>query len=284
VAWSDVFDIYGARIDAATGVVADPDAFVISDATGNQQLPAVSCAGSSCLAAWADHRSGTMWQPYGAHIDLTSGAVAEPSGVAIGMGVLPSLSTNTPPALAVACDGDRCLVVWEDIRGGSSDVYAAVAGVDDSEVAVAADGAINERTPDVAVAAVGRFVVGYTRPVAGTERVATRVVATPDPPAMDDAGVPDGEVTGDAGLDAQDAATNGLVAAGGCACDGGGGSAGAPFGALALALVVLCAGRVRTYRRARPRLRREAERGRRASPVTTPSGDRTRCARGSCTA
>ena len=110
------FDIYGARVSKA-GVLLSPGKFVVSAATGDQTFPAIAFDGTNYLAVWADHRSGTTDDVYGARINK-SGAVLDASGIPI------STAPNDQQYPSVAFNG-QYLVAWDDRRSGVEAVFAA---------------------------------------------------------------------------------------------------------------------------------------------------------------
>ena len=123
LAWVDGrngnYDIYGARI-STTGVVLDSAGFAISLAPGDQMHPAVRFGGEYFLVIWQDSRNDA-WNVdvYGARVD-TSGAVLDPSGIAI------SIAMNRQWSPTAAFDGLNYVVVWTDDRcGGSFDIYGS---------------------------------------------------------------------------------------------------------------------------------------------------------------
>ena len=122
VVWEDYrsgsnWDIYGARVSVA-GVVLNPGGIAISTATGDQELPTVGFDGTNYLVVWTDYRSGSNWDIYGARVSV-NGSVLDGSGIAI------STATNHQWNPAVGFDGTNYLVVWDDARSGSYDIYGA---------------------------------------------------------------------------------------------------------------------------------------------------------------
>ncbi|UCG31072.1 MAG: T9SS type A sorting domain-containing protein [candidate division WOR-3 bacterium] len=112
-------DIYGSRIGSA-GYVLDPTGIAISTLGGLEYKPSV-CFGDMCyLIAWEDMRNGP-YDIFCARMD-TNGLLIDPSGIAVA--IADQLQRNT----AIAFDGTNFLVVWQDNRNGSYDIYGARVG------------------------------------------------------------------------------------------------------------------------------------------------------------
>jgi large repetitive protein len=123
IVWRDVgpggMDIYGTRVTTA-GVALDPDGIPICTADFNQLWPAVAFDGIDYLVAWADLRATGRRDEsdiYGARVS-TSAEVLDPDGIAI------SRAPGEQNWPAVTWDGMNYVVVWEDTRSGSHDIYA----------------------------------------------------------------------------------------------------------------------------------------------------------------
>ncbi|MGQ9708160.1 MAG: hypothetical protein ACUVUR_04725, partial [bacterium] len=121
VVWTDwrrggSAEICGARV-TPEGVVLDDVGFFISTAAGTQSEPAVAFDGVNYLVVWSDNRSGGA-DIYGARVS-PSGMVLDTSGIVI------SAAENNQSSPALAFDGMNFLVVWEDGRSSSSDIYGA---------------------------------------------------------------------------------------------------------------------------------------------------------------
>jgi len=120
VAWEDnrsgSYDIYGARVSIG-GSVLDPGGIAISTAVEDQLFPAIAFDGTNYLVVWVDHRSGS-YDIYGARVSV-GGGVLDPGGIAI------CTETNLQRYPAIAFDGTNYLVVWEDVRSGTPDIYGA---------------------------------------------------------------------------------------------------------------------------------------------------------------
>jgi hypothetical protein len=126
VVWEDVAqtrptyqsDIRGARVTSNTGTVVDSVGIAISTATGAQTNPAVASNGTSSFVTWADFRSGTSLDVFGARVN--GGTVVDPNGIAV------STATRAQAEPDVASDGSGFQVVWTDYRNGDvADVYGA---------------------------------------------------------------------------------------------------------------------------------------------------------------
>jgi hypothetical protein len=122
VVWSDYrsgasWDVYGARV-GEDGTVLDAAAIAITTAAKDQQSPQVAFDGANFLVVWTDYRNGTVPDVYGARVS-PGGTVLDANGIPIATGT----SYQGGPAVAFA--GGSHLVVWDDNRGGTYDVYGA---------------------------------------------------------------------------------------------------------------------------------------------------------------
>jgi hypothetical protein len=118
VVWLDAPSVYGCRITSA-GQVRDPNRILISQHACYGTAPSVATDGRNCLAVWTDDRTGTQPDIYGARVD-TSGRVLDSQGIPIF--TAPEIQSNP----AVAFDGARFLVAWEDYRASvRSSIYCA---------------------------------------------------------------------------------------------------------------------------------------------------------------
>jgi hypothetical protein len=163
VAWHDYGsgpdeDIYGARVDTS-GTVLEPSGTIISTAPAPQPqyYPSVAFDGTNYLVVWADHRSGSGYDIYGARV-TDSGTVLDPSGIAVCNAV------NEQYSPSVAFDGTDYLVVWQDYRSGiEDDIYGArvtASGtvLDPSGIAISSDVDYQE-VPSVAFDGTNYLVV-----------------------------------------------------------------------------------------------------------------------------
>ena len=120
VVWQDSrngsYDIYGARVTHA-GAVRDPSGIAISTAASYQYSPAAAYDGTNFLVVWQDSRNG-LSDIYGARV-TPAGGVLDPAGIAI------SMAANIQYSPAVAYDGTTFLVVWQDYRNDTADIYGA---------------------------------------------------------------------------------------------------------------------------------------------------------------
>lgn len=151
VAWEDwraltVSDIYGTRVSTA-GMVLDGTGIAISSAANNQFAPSVTRNGTDLFVAWQDGRAGgTAYDIYGARVNAM-GTVLDAAGIAI------STATSAQTAPSVASDGANTLVVWQDQRGATIDVYGArvnaMGAVQDPSGIVVSNAASSQLAPDV---------------------------------------------------------------------------------------------------------------------------------------
>jgi hypothetical protein len=164
VVWQDYragnYDIYCARV-ATDGTLLDPTAIVVTNAAGAQEWPAIAFDGTSCLAVWQDCRNGPYADIYGARVS-PAGTVLDAAGIAI------SRATNEQLGPAVAFDGYKYFVAWQDKRSASTapDIYGTkldTAGtvLDPSGIIVAKVG-YTQFEPAVSAAPSGQILVAYS--------------------------------------------------------------------------------------------------------------------------
>lgn len=111
-------DLVGLRV-APSGEPLDAAPFVISDANGDEQWPAVAFDGEQWLVAWQDHRVGPLMNVYAARV-TQAGQVLDPAGIP----VCTREEHQRSPAVAFL-DG-VFVVVWQDRRAITEwDVYGA---------------------------------------------------------------------------------------------------------------------------------------------------------------
>lgn len=120
VVWEDrrsgSYDIYGTRINQA-GIIQDSSGISISIANSSQRYPSITFAGSYYFVVWQDNRSGS-YDIYGARLNQ-AGIVLDPSGIPISTVAYNQISPS------VNFDGSNYLVVWEDWRNRSLDIFGA---------------------------------------------------------------------------------------------------------------------------------------------------------------
>jgi MYXO-CTERM domain-containing protein len=159
LAWTDNRlgnpDVFTARL-SPTAIPLDGTGlpFPPASAATAEQAPSVACNGASCFAVWQDQR-GVAWDVYGAR--FSNQTVTDPQGIL----VTSAASEETYPA--VASNGQDYLVVWQDLRVLTTDVYGArVSGagvvLDTSGIAIST-AASDQATPRVAWMAPSYLVV-----------------------------------------------------------------------------------------------------------------------------
>jgi hypothetical protein len=122
VVWSEVpgstsWDVVGRRVSTA-GAVLDTSAIAISSAIREQYDPDVASNGTDYFVAWADYRSGSNHDIYGARVS-GGGTVLDTSGLAL---CTETVQQHVP---RVAYDGTNYVAAWADYRWDNSwDVYA----------------------------------------------------------------------------------------------------------------------------------------------------------------
>ena len=145
-------DIFGCRL-TASGQVLDVFGIAISDSAGDQTDPAVAWNGQEYLVAWSDRRAASQ------HIYA---ARVRPDGLVIDRQGIPLSGTTGAQAYPkVASDGLGWLVVWQDVRASSPDIYCCKVhgGGALSRVYGVATRLDNEECPDVAWNGSNFFVV-----------------------------------------------------------------------------------------------------------------------------
>jgi hypothetical protein len=160
VIWHDArggeyYDIYGARVTGA-GVVLDPAGIAVSTAPDDQCWPAVAFDGTNFNVVWQDWRGGIAGDIYCARVS-EAGVVLDPSGIAV------SGTADDQGYPRIAFAGSSFLLVWEDDRDGSYDIYGARvtgAGVVQDTSGIAMSTATNDQWfPAVAYDGTNFFVV-----------------------------------------------------------------------------------------------------------------------------
>jgi hypothetical protein len=101
-------DIYGARV-TPQGTVLDPSGIVISHAAGDQEYPALGSDGADFLVVWQDHRSGSDWDIYGAHVT--------PGGTVFGSGLVNSQQRDQLYPRLCCGNGGQMLLVYQGWTG-----------------------------------------------------------------------------------------------------------------------------------------------------------------------
>ncbi|MDI3291378.1 hypothetical protein [Polyangium sp. 15x6] len=110
-------DVFGLRV-SNTLTKVDATSQLLSRAANAETRPAVAYNGTNYLAVWEDRRPGTTTDIYGARL-TTSGAVLDPSGIAISQ----AMASESYPSIASL--GGDWLVAWNDTRASNDDIYAA---------------------------------------------------------------------------------------------------------------------------------------------------------------
>ncbi|HVL34003.1 MAG TPA: hypothetical protein VM600_10550 [Actinomycetota bacterium] len=118
VAWSDrrnstgTYDVYGARISAA-GSVLDTSGIAIARRDRQQWTPALSTNGSHFVVFYTDQRlPSSAAGIYAARVRM-SGAVVDPSGIAV-------TRARSAAAATASWTGARLQVAWQDARNAST--------------------------------------------------------------------------------------------------------------------------------------------------------------------
>lgn len=176
------WNVHLARSSPAGVLLATADK-VVAAAGKAQQDPAMACAGSTCLVAWRDNRTG-KWAVRAQRVS-TSGALVG------GNLLLTSTGDQYGLGPSVAWDGSQFIVVWGDTRawGGiyGARVTAGGAVLDNSGIAISAGHYAS--APRVAASAGRCWVVWDDyRSKAAFDIYGARV--TPQGTVLDKAGIP----------------------------------------------------------------------------------------------
>ncbi|ATB27228.1 hypothetical protein [Melittangium boletus] len=120
VVWQDFrhvgyTDLYGARV-TGSGTLLDPTGLRISSGTNSAYAPAVAHDGTNFLVVW--YEWANRYNIHATRVSST-GVVLDPGGIVI------SNAPGDKHAPAVAHDGTNFLVVWQDKRTGTHDIYGA---------------------------------------------------------------------------------------------------------------------------------------------------------------
>jgi hypothetical protein len=126
IVWEDnravgsTFDIYAQRIDATGAALWTPDGVEVCVALEEQRYPQLAADGSGgAIITWQDFRGGTAWDIYAARINSSGSAWWILDGVVI------CSATNDQTNVRIASDAHGgAVVVWQDNRGGNTDIYA----------------------------------------------------------------------------------------------------------------------------------------------------------------
>ncbi|MEO0080991.1 MAG: hypothetical protein ABIL25_01705 [candidate division WOR-3 bacterium] len=122
VVWQDdssgqyAYDVYAARV-TPQGTVLDPGGITVSAGPEREVRPRVTRLGTGFLVVWLDKRNGND-DIYAARVS-SAGVVLDPAGIAI---TTAARSQDVPNA---AWDGSNALVVWQDNRTDSVDIYGS---------------------------------------------------------------------------------------------------------------------------------------------------------------
>jgi len=106
------YDIYGQRVSTVGGRVGGN--FCICNEGHAQVGPVIAFDGYNCLVAWCDYRNASL-DIYGQQVDRSGGRV--------GGNFYICNEGHNQSWPAIAFDDNNCLVVWQDDRNASLDIY-----------------------------------------------------------------------------------------------------------------------------------------------------------------
>jgi len=112
------YDNPGSRQNVYARFLDDDESTVVSRTAPNQQLPALASDGSSVLAVWEENRGLSDIATMGRRLDRDGTPLGEPFTI----GTAPTVYLDTAPP-AIAFDGRDYLVVWQEQRGLTEELY-----------------------------------------------------------------------------------------------------------------------------------------------------------------
>ncbi len=117
-------DVYGTIINGDT--VATPGGARLSDAYPEERAPAVASDGTGYLVVWQDLRNGADYDIVAVPVTIDAAGEGVP-GTPLGVATNPTSPAVAAAQIApaVAYGGGRYLVVWQDNRGGTFDIFGA---------------------------------------------------------------------------------------------------------------------------------------------------------------
>jgi hypothetical protein len=123
IAWHDGrntvdYDVYAQRMDAEGNALWTPGGVAVCNASGNQNYPRIISDGEGgAFVAWVDYR--------GADADIRATRINSSGGNAWGGELGVCTASSSQAGMQMASDGfGGAIVVWEDYRGASPDIYA----------------------------------------------------------------------------------------------------------------------------------------------------------------
>ena len=129
---------------------------VYGPAESYQGLPAVAFGGTDYLVVWTDNRHDTCFNIYGARV-TEGGGLVDPAGFPI------SIACGDQDNPSIAFDGTHWLVVWQDARSGSYDIWGARVNADgivlESEGILISNAADYQVRPSIAFSGANYLVV-----------------------------------------------------------------------------------------------------------------------------
>ena len=138
------YDIYGRRVDAAGSTAGD--VFAVSTASGDERSPAVAASTSATDPGYL--------VAFGSAEDI-KGQRVDPDGALVGprFTISAALDDQTQPAGAYNSQDQEYLVVWQDMRAGTYDIYGQRVDLDGTlldENLVISAATNGQKLPDVA--------------------------------------------------------------------------------------------------------------------------------------
>ncbi|MEN8225067.1 MAG: FlgD immunoglobulin-like domain containing protein [Bacteroidota bacterium] len=154
-------DIYASRI-SGDGIVLDPDGIAVSDASGEERLPAVASDGDAYFVIWWRYYSYD-YHIFGSRVSA-DGLVLDPDGIDIAT-VQWDIGWNYFVDVSIAFDGENYLVVWSEFKLGSWDIYGTRVSTDGEVLdspAIPISTVTNDQFFPQVTASNGQFLVCWT--------------------------------------------------------------------------------------------------------------------------
>jgi len=126
ITWQDGSDIAAQRINGSGAAQWAAEGVAISTATDAQSFPRIIPDGvGGAIVAWTDRRNGTDYDLYAQRINSGGTVQWSANGVALSTATGDQSSgAATSPSQIIPDGAGGAILIWQDHRGGSGDIYA----------------------------------------------------------------------------------------------------------------------------------------------------------------